>query len=115
MKNNKSIILKDGIAVKYQLGMHTVLSHYPTHNDFIFDCVNHYLSVTKKSNIDPDAISITKADLKAIYTDKLTDSNFVTRLKETIKQLLDLGKLSKRADDVIHVERSGLTDLYQIV
>lgn len=112
---NKSIILQDGVAVKYQLGMHTVLSHYPTQDDFVFDCVNHYLSVTKKSAVDPDLIGITKADLKAIYAEKLTDSIFVQRLKETIKQLLDLGKLSKRDDDTIYVERSGLISLYQIV
>lgn len=112
---NKSIILKDGVAVKYQLGMHTVLSHYPTQDDIIFDCVNHYLSTTKKSAVDPDLIAITKADLKTIYTEKLTDSNFVQRLKETIKQSLDLGRLSKRDDDTIYVERPGLTSLYQIV
>lgn len=112
---NKSIILKDGIAVKYKLGMHTVLSHYPTHNDFIYDCVSHYLSVTKKSAVDPTSISITKNDLKAIYTDKLIDSNFVQRLKDTIKQLTDLGKLSKQDNDTIRVERAGLVDLYEIV
>ncbi len=95
--------------------MHAVLSHYPTHDDVIFDMVGHYLSTTKKSAVDPDLIAITKADLKSIYTDKLTDSNFVQRLKEAIRQMVELGKLSKRDDDTLYVEHGGLDSLYKIV
>jgi len=114
MKNN-TLILKDSVAVKYVLGMHTVLSHYPTQNDFVFDCINYYTSARKKSSIDPDRIEISKQDLKAIFAEKLTDSVFVKRLKETIKAMIDLGKVTKQDEDVLIITRDALTDLYQIV
>lgn len=114
MKNN-SLILKDSVALKYTLGMHAVLSHYPTQNDFVFDSVNHYLASRKKSAIDLDRIEISKQDLKAIYTEKLIDPVFVKRLKETIKQMIDLGKVTKQDDDVLLINRIAFTDLYTIV
>lgn len=114
MKNN-SLILKDSVAVKYVLGMHTVLPNYPTHDDFVFDCIRHYLATKKKSEVDLNQITISKQDLKAIFTEKLIDPTFVQRLKEVIKQLIDLGKVTKQNDDILLINRTAFTELYQIV
>lgn len=114
-QQNKSIILRDDAAIKYSLKLHSSLPKYPTQSDFIFDCVTHYLSITKKGSINIDEILISKQDLKTMFGEKLTDPSFVKQLKEVIRQMIELGSIIKKDEDVLLINRDSLTEIYKIV
>lgn len=115
-KLQNNISLKDDVAIKYLLKMHTVAPSYPTQSDFMFDCVGYYLANTKKSQVDLTNIQISKTDLKAIFNEKLSDVAFVQQLKAVIREMMDINKIKKSEidPDILIFNKEALTELYNI-
>ena len=112
-KQNKKLILKSGLQSKYYLRLQSLSKQYPTQEDFIFECINHVVSTSKKLE-DLENISFSKSSLKDVFGEKLQNPLFVKKIKDTIQLMIKDGTLLKPDDDTLSIPTDTISRLFRI-
>lgn len=109
------INLKKSLPLKYLLDTHTALLSYPTEQDFMFDVISYIVrvSVSKAKELDSKDIRFSTKTLKYVFGDKLSNQEFMDKVKLIMKSLIEDGSLIKKGEYLL-IDESIFLTYYEI-